>query len=204
MPTVQEREGVYERSFQVVSSYLWDKHEGHGWIKEVEVLNRFIDPEGRLHSRRLLTLHSRFPMILRPILGNGPRPFYLLEDVVVDIDNREMEVRTRNVNLNTICESCSTSSYVPHKTNNNWTQYHLTVETRAFPPKSSGAEDPEAPPPKNRWGALNRQIETFVGGLVLGNVQAGEKKINDWVRRLQERCDLCRTGRVWLCQQLNH
>lgn len=71
MPTVQQHEGVYKHDLGTVSSFLWDRFEGHGWIRDVEVIRRNIDEQGRLHSRRLLTLHSPTPLILRPLLGSA-------------------------------------------------------------------------------------------------------------------------------------
>ena len=49
--------------------------------------------QGRLHSTRLLSLYARMPLALRAVFGGATRPFYLLEDVVVDLRKQSMEVR---------------------------------------------------------------------------------------------------------------
>ncbi len=48
--------------------------------------------QGRLHSTRLLSLYAQMPLGLRAVFGGSTRPFYLLEDVVVDVRTQSMEV----------------------------------------------------------------------------------------------------------------
>ena len=91
MPTVQKQDGIYNRPFHVVTASIWDKYEGHAWIKEVEVLDRQIDSNGCLRSRRLLTMSGKIPLIFRPFFGTS-KPFYLLEDVTIDMKTMKMEV----------------------------------------------------------------------------------------------------------------
>ena len=61
-------------------------------MREVDVLSRHVDDQGRLHSRRLLSLYARMPLALRAIFGGATRPFYLLEDVTIDVQKQCMEV----------------------------------------------------------------------------------------------------------------
>ncbi|EKX37312.1 hypothetical protein GUITHDRAFT_145129 [Guillardia theta CCMP2712] len=137
MPTTQEHQGVYPKSWSMVTAFLWDKYNGHAWVRDVDVIDRHIDVQGRLHSRRLLTLYSKTPFVLRPILGASVRPFYLLEDSVVDLENRTMEVNVCNVNLRNICFCKSESSYTPDADNPSYTRYGIMVQTRAFPKEIS-------------------------------------------------------------------
>ena len=92
MPTVQTQAGSYNRPFHVVTASIWDKYEGHAWIKDVEVLDRYVDEQGCLRSRRLLTMSGKIPLIFRPSFGSS-KPFYLLEDVKIDMNSMKMEVR---------------------------------------------------------------------------------------------------------------
>ena len=41
MPSSQERRGVYVHSFPVVTAAIWDKYEGHEFVKDVTVLDRW-------------------------------------------------------------------------------------------------------------------------------------------------------------------
>ena len=91
MPTVQKQDGVFNRPFNVVTASIWDKYEGHAWIKEVEVLDRYVDADGCLKSRRLLTMSGKIPLIFRPFFGST-KPFYLLEEVEIDMRSMRMEV----------------------------------------------------------------------------------------------------------------
>jgi hypothetical protein len=70
--------------------------------------------------------------MLIDLLGCSSRPFYLLEDVIVDLDAKRMHVKTQNVNLSGLCDSRSETLYSPHTSHLNWTQYSMTVETKAF------------------------------------------------------------------------
>eukprot|EP00802_Teleaulax_amphioxeia_P025010 Tamp_25800.p1 GENE.Tamp_25800~~Tamp_25800.p1 ORF type:complete len:246 (+),score=26.28 Tamp_25800:50-739(+) len=74
------------------------------------------------------------PLVLRAVFGGATRPFYLLENVIVDVEKQRMEIRTRNVNLDHICLCHSVSYYEPaaaDPTRN--TQYYMAVHTQAFP-----------------------------------------------------------------------
>jgi hypothetical protein len=68
------------------------RRQGHKWVREVDVLSRHIDDQGRLHSTRLLSLYARMPLVLRAVFGGATRPFYLLENVIVDVEKQRMEV----------------------------------------------------------------------------------------------------------------
>ncbi len=92
MPTEQNQAGVYSRPFHVVTASRWDKYEGHPWIKDVEVIYRHVDADGCLRSRRLLTMSGKIPIIFRPFFGSST-PFYMIEDVTIDMKSLKMEVR---------------------------------------------------------------------------------------------------------------
>mmetsp|Transcript_50484 Transcript_50484/g.157643 ORF Transcript_50484/g.157643 Transcript_50484/m.157643 type:complete len:84 (+) Transcript_50484:89-340(+) len=53
-----------------------------------------------------------------------------------------------------------------------------------------------------RFQAIHRTLENFVGGLILGNVKMGEKKIQDWARQFAKMHCSGRQG-LWLCRQMH-
>jgi hypothetical protein len=195
MPTTQSRDGIYVHPLPAVTAALWDKYEDHDWIKEVEVLGRKVDETGRLHSTRLLTMRGNVPIIFSPFFGNS-RPIYLLEQVVVDIKNKTMEVKTTNVNFLSILRSKSTSEYKPCLQNSNHTQYNITVQTTAFPSDSNQADT------GSRIGSISKKLEEFVGRSLLGNIKAGEETLNHWIELFKKDCNSGKS-KVWLCSKLH-
>ena len=175
MPTIQKQDGTYSRPFHVVTASIWDKYEGHAWIKEVEVIDRHIDASGCLRSRRLLTMCGKIPLIFRPFFGTS-KPFYLLEDVTIDMNSMRMEVKsfllipsfeqaesalqvlTTNVNFMSLIDCRSRSSYVPDPSNSKRTVYDFAVTTLAFP-----GNDKDVATGRFQLHGLSRKIEEFVG-----------------------------------------
>ena len=194
MPTTQSREGVYLHSLPVVSAALWDKYEQHDWIKEVEVMEQIVDEKGRLHSKRLLTMQGKVPTIFSPFFGYS-RPIYLLEQVMVDMDNNVMEVKTTNVNFLSILSSNSSSRYQPSPQNCQHTHYRITVQTIAFPSDSKREDQ------GSRFGSISKRLEEFVGRSLLGNIKAGEDTLNSWIETFKKECSHG-TSKVWLCSKL--
>jgi hypothetical protein len=86
MPTVMERGGTYLHNFTVVSASHWDKYEGHDVVKEWWTLSRKVDERGRLHVSRLVTMLGNPPRLFKPFFGT--KPFFLLETVVVDVEEK--------------------------------------------------------------------------------------------------------------------
>ena len=194
MPTSTSRLGTYAACFPVVTAAVWDKYEGHEWIKEVEVLRRFVDAQGRLHSRRLLTLNGQVPLLLRPFIGIA-RPVYLVEDIVIDLARQRMDVQTSNVNFLSILQSTSRSYYVPASGDPSRTTYEIFVQTRAFP--NDAREDSES-----RFGAIGRKLEGFIGNALLGNIKTGEAVLSGWIDCMRQDCVAGKT-RAWICGMLH-
>ena len=278
MPTIEEQTGLFAQPFGVSTSFFWDRYvvghlprvphascvrsrlnpgassvQAHRFVREVEVISRHIDEDGRLHSTRLLSLFARMPLVLRALLGGATRPFYLLEESIVDVHTQRMHVRTRNVNLDHICLSQSVSRYAAADANS--TSYAISVHTQAFPARTDAEMNPTqrrahaaCDPahamaratgaglergggvfPPTRWhdsqgagwqvgcgsrvegagGMVNRSVEKFVGGLIVGNLSRGEELVHKWGEAFKtSSCSgaLADAGRVsgepWLCRQL--
>ena len=100
---------IYQHPFDAVSASLWSKYEGHKYVKEVDVLFRYIDDDGRLHSQRLLSIMGNIPAIFRPFVPL--RPIYMLETVVVDPERQMMTVNTQNINMTELVIATSQSRY---------------------------------------------------------------------------------------------
>jgi hypothetical protein len=105
MVKIQQQVISYQHPFDAVTASLWSKYDGHKHVKEVDVLNRYIDDQGRLHSQRLLSMMGNIPAIFRPFVPL--RPVYMVETVVVDPESQLMTVSTRNINMTDLV--CATS-----------------------------------------------------------------------------------------------
>jgi hypothetical protein len=100
---------TYQHPFDAVTASLWSKYDGHKYVKEVHVLKRSIDSDGRFHSQRLLCMLGNVPMLFRPFVPL--RPVYMLETVMVDPDNKLMTVNTRNINMADLVDATSHSRF---------------------------------------------------------------------------------------------
>ncbi|PWA33590.1 hypothetical protein CCH79_00007448, partial [Gambusia affinis] len=63
----------------------------------VDVLDRSLDSEGRLHSHRLLSTEWGLPSIVRAILGTNHTQTYVKEHSIVDPEVKKMELCSTNV-----------------------------------------------------------------------------------------------------------
>ena len=97
MVKFQQQVISYQHPFDAVTASLWSKYERHKHVKEVDVIHRCIDEQGRLHSQRLLSMMGNIPAIFRPFVPL--RPVYMLETVMVDPVRQVMTVSTQNINM---------------------------------------------------------------------------------------------------------
>nr|ACO09372.1 C20orf45 homolog [Osmerus mordax] len=65
----------------------------------VDVLDRKLDPEGRLHSHRLLSTEWGIPGIVRTILGTSQTLTYVKEHSIVDPEGKKMELYSTNITV---------------------------------------------------------------------------------------------------------
>jgi hypothetical protein len=47
------------------------------------------------------------PLVLRAVFGGATRPFYLLENVIVDVEKQRMEVRRSGLRARLTCCLCT-------------------------------------------------------------------------------------------------
>ena len=188
---------TYQHPFGAVTASLWSKYDGHKYVKEVDVLERYLDAEGRLHSKRLLSMSGNLPAIFKPFVP--VRSIYMLETVVVDAERQIMTVSTQNINMSDVVEAHSDSRYSPVEgADVESTLYQIKINVLAFPSKASvespGLEDGAG---SNRStsgvgvrsvsGAakayLSTKLEGWVVNKLLGNVNKGEKFIDSFCQR---------------------
>ncbi|KAJ8288398.1 hypothetical protein COCON_G00010570 [Conger conger] len=83
----------------------------------VDVLDRNLDTQGRLHSHRLLSTEWGLPAIVRAILGTNRTLTYVKEHSIVDPEKKEMELCSTNITLTNLVSVDERLIYRPHPEN---------------------------------------------------------------------------------------
>ncbi|NWY11432.1 PLD3A protein, partial [Aphelocoma coerulescens] len=83
----------------------------------VDVLDRSLDNQGRLHSHRLLSTEWGLPSIVKAILGTNRTLTYIEEHSVVDPVEKKMELCSTNITLTNLVSVDERLVYTPHPEN---------------------------------------------------------------------------------------
>ncbi|NXI25726.1 PLD3A protein, partial [Sterrhoptilus dennistouni] len=83
----------------------------------VDVLDRSLDNQGRLHSHRLLSTEWGLPTIVKAILGTSRTLTYIEEHSVVDPVEKKMELCSTNITLTNLVSVDERLVYTPHPEN---------------------------------------------------------------------------------------
>uniref|UniRef100_A0A8C2GUG5 PRELI domain containing protein 3B-like n=2 Tax=Cyprinus carpio TaxID=7962 RepID=A0A8C2GUG5_CYPCA len=80
----------------------------------VDVLDRNVDRQGRLHSKRLLSTEWGLPSIVRSIIGNVRTCMYIQEHSVVDPKEKTFELQSTNITFTNMVSVDERLVYRPH------------------------------------------------------------------------------------------
>ncbi|XP_072267568.1 PRELI domain containing protein 3A isoform X2 [Pyxicephalus adspersus] len=80
----------------------------------VDVVDRSLDPQGRLHSHRLLSTEWRLPGLVRAILGTSRTLTYIKEHSIVDPVEKKMVLCSTNISLTNLVSVDERLVYKPH------------------------------------------------------------------------------------------
>ncbi|XP_073407104.1 PRELI domain containing protein 3A isoform X2 [Dendrobates tinctorius] len=83
----------------------------------VDVVDRNLDNQGRLHSYRLLSTEWRLPSLVRAILGTSRTLTYIKEHSVVDPAEKKMVLCSTNISLTNLVSVDERLVYTPHPEN---------------------------------------------------------------------------------------
>ncbi|XP_061451030.1 PRELI domain containing protein 3A isoform X3 [Rhineura floridana] len=83
----------------------------------VDVLDRSLDKQGRLHSHRLLSTEWGLPSIVKAILGTNRTVTYIQEHSVVDPVEKKMVLSSTNITLTNLVSVDERLVYTPHPEN---------------------------------------------------------------------------------------
>uniref|UniRef100_I3MHV3 PRELI/MSF1 domain-containing protein n=5 Tax=Marmotini TaxID=337730 RepID=I3MHV3_ICTTR len=80
----------------------------------VDVLDRHIDPSGKLHSHRLLSTEWGLPSIVKSLIGSARTKTYVQEHSVVDPVEKTMELKSTNISFTNMVSVDERLIYKPH------------------------------------------------------------------------------------------
>ncbi|XP_074130789.1 PRELI domain containing protein 3A isoform X1 [Sminthopsis crassicaudata] len=83
----------------------------------VDVLDRNLDNQGRLHSHRLLSTEWGLPTLVKAVLGTNRTLTYIQEHSVVDPVGKKMELCSTNITLTNFVLVNERLVYTPHPDN---------------------------------------------------------------------------------------
>ncbi|XP_030585454.1 PRELI domain containing protein 3B [Archocentrus centrarchus] len=80
----------------------------------VDVLDRDIDKQGRLHSKRLLSTEWGLPSIVKSLVGSARTYTYVQEQSVVDPKEKTFELQSTNITFTNMVSVDERLTYNPH------------------------------------------------------------------------------------------
>ncbi|KAL3978732.1 hypothetical protein ACER0C_019794 [Sarotherodon galilaeus] len=80
----------------------------------VDVLDREIDTQGRLHSKRLLSTEWGLPSIVKSLVGNARTYTYVQEQSVIDPKEKTFELQSSNITFTNMVSVDEKLTYKPH------------------------------------------------------------------------------------------
>uniref|UniRef100_A0AAQ4RMC3 PRELI domain containing 3 n=1 Tax=Gasterosteus aculeatus aculeatus TaxID=481459 RepID=A0AAQ4RMC3_GASAC len=109
-------EHVFNHPWETVTKAAMQKYPNpmNPSVIGVDVLDRSIDKQGRLHSKRLLGTDWGLPSIVKAIIGNARTCTYIQEKSVVDPIEKIFELQSSNITFTNLVSVDEKLTYKPH------------------------------------------------------------------------------------------
>ncbi|XP_053309547.1 PRELI domain containing protein 3B [Spea bombifrons] len=109
-------EHVFDHPWETVTTAAMQKYPNpmNPNVVGVDVLNRTVDSNGRLHSDRLLSTEWGMPSLVRSIIGATRTNTYIQEHSVVDPVAKTMELNSSNITFTNMVSVDERLVYKPH------------------------------------------------------------------------------------------
>ncbi|XP_034536972.1 PRELI domain containing protein 3B [Notolabrus celidotus] len=109
-------EHVFNHPWETVTKAAMQKYPNpmNPSVIGVDVLDRGIDKQGRLHSKRLLSTEWGLPSIVKSIIGNSRTYTYVQEHSVVDPKEKSFELQSTNITFTNMVSVDEKLTYKPH------------------------------------------------------------------------------------------
>ena len=118
MASVVSREHRFCASWEDTTFAFWNKYPSKdlSHVKDVLVLERYVDDAGVLHSKRLIHMDQKVPRLLKKFSG-GLSDFYAIEHSTVDPKQKRLVLKTTNITFSSIVNVHETCIYTSTKDN---------------------------------------------------------------------------------------
>lgn len=162
-------EHIFDHSWETVIKAAIQKYPNplNPNVIGIDVIDREINLNGIIRTHRLFTTHWGLAPWISKIIG-GNRICHASEHSLIDLNNKTMILRTRNLTLNNIINVDETLIYKQHLTNPQKT--HLTQE--------SVITVKNVP--------LTNYMENLVASTINGNAQKGRLAIEWVIKQMNE------------------
>ncbi|XP_077459077.1 PRELI domain containing protein 3B-like [Stigmatopora argus] len=109
-------EHIFNHPWETVTKAAMQKYPNpmNPSVFGVDVLDRTVDKQGRLHSKRLLSTEWGLPSIVKSIIGNTRTCTYIQEHSVVDPQQKSLELQSTNITCTNLVSVDEKLTYTPH------------------------------------------------------------------------------------------
>ncbi|XP_030276699.1 PRELI domain containing protein 3B [Sparus aurata] len=109
-------EHIFNHPWETVTKAAMQKYPNpmNPSVIGVDVLDRDIDKQGRLHSKRLLSTEWGLPSIVKSIIGNARSYTYIQEHSIVDPKEKTFELQSTNITFTNMVSVDEKLTYKPH------------------------------------------------------------------------------------------
>uniref|UniRef100_A0A8C8RUV1 PRELI domain containing 3B n=1 Tax=Pelusios castaneus TaxID=367368 RepID=A0A8C8RUV1_9SAUR len=109
-------EHVFDHPWETVTTAAMQKYPNpmNPSVVGVDVLDRHVDPSGKLHSHRLLSTEWGMPSIVKSLIGACRTKTYVQEHSVVDPVEKTMELKSSNISFTNLVSVDERLIYKPH------------------------------------------------------------------------------------------
>ncbi|XP_007548425.1 PRELI domain containing protein 3B [Poecilia latipinna] len=109
-------EHIFNHPWEMVTKAAMQKYPNpmNPSVFGVDVLDRNIDQQGRLHSKRLLSTEWGLPSIVKSLIGNVRTCTYIQESSIVDPKEKMFELQSSNITFTNMVSVDEKLTYKPH------------------------------------------------------------------------------------------
>ncbi|XP_043977917.1 PRELI domain containing protein 3B isoform X3 [Gambusia affinis] len=109
-------EHIFNHPWEMVTKAAMQKYPNpmNPSVFGVDVLDRNLDQQGRLHSKRLLSTEWGLPSIVKSLIGNVRTCTYIQESSIVDPKEKMFELQSSNITFTNMVSVDERLTYKPH------------------------------------------------------------------------------------------
>ncbi|XP_061487124.1 PRELI domain containing protein 3B isoform X2 [Rhineura floridana] len=109
-------EHIFDHPWETVTTAAMQKYPNpmNPSVVGVDVLDRHVDPNGKLHSHRLLSTEWGMPSIVKLLIGACRTRTYVQEHSIVDPVEKVMELNSTNISFTNLVSVDERLIYKPH------------------------------------------------------------------------------------------